>query len=88
MRKTLDDFKDQDLHQLEGDDLEDFLHAKEAQYEERRSRVERFCQDLRATGDSTLKRLSHVNPRYTQYNPEDGVGYCGIPKVRMKQVVN
>ena len=88
--KTPDYFEGKDLFYLTGQDLEDFHHMMEALYEERRARIGEFCQDLMEMeetdlGEELLDQLSNVNPRYTQYNPEDGVGYCGIPKVREKE---
>ena len=75
----------------EYEDLRGFFHAKrEIKYEEQRSRIAQFCRELRKKRSEDgrgqdaiiLDKMSSVNLRYIQYNPDDKIAYCGIPKVR------
>ena len=55
-----------------------FLTFKETQYEARKTRIEKYCQE----GDTSyVEKMKKIRPNSLIYDKPDGISYCQIAKV-------
>ena len=72
-----------DLYNLTAEELRDFFAYKEAQYTERRERIQAACNTIKNVfGALKESRMMRVNPEVMVYDAKDSVAYCVIAKVK------